>query len=63
LPGTCSKYSNSAIPQLTSAAMIHGRVSSVRKWPYHAKVMKTFDADSRTMVRAGAGIDSIIGRV
>src|ERR1700722_10390899 len=48
--GTCSRYSNRAMPQLTSAAMTHGRVFSSFRCPYQAKVMKTFDRHSRPTV-------------
>jgi hypothetical protein len=34
--GTWSRYSNSAIPQLTSAATHQGRFARVRRWPYQA---------------------------
>src|SRR5579862_4313727 len=47
LPGTCSRYSKKAIPQLTTAATYHGRSMSVFRCAYHAKVMKTFEASSR----------------
>src|SRR5580698_3036787 len=50
LAGTCSRYSNRAIPQLTSAATTQGRVFNSLRWPYQAKVMKTFDIDSSATV-------------
>src|SRR5690348_14359650 len=57
LAGTCSRYSNSAIPQLTSAATYHGLPDRLRKCAYHAKVMNTFDAMSpRTVRRTPEGI-------
>src|SRR6185436_4782219 len=49
--GTCNRYSNSAMPQLTSAAMYHGRSERLRRCAYHAKVMNTFEAVSNRMVR------------
>src|SRR5580658_462394 len=48
--GTCSRYSNRAMPQLTSAATTHGRVFNSFRCPYQAKVMKTFDRHSSTTV-------------
>src|ERR1700682_5499691 len=44
--GTCSRYSNSAMPQLTSAAIHHGFDDSSLRWAYQANVMKKFDATS-----------------
>src|SRR5215204_5943007 len=49
--GTCSRYSNSAIPQLTMAATYHGRALRFRRCAYHANVMKTFEQMRRTVVR------------
>src|SRR5215213_10492397 len=47
--GTWSRYSKSAMPQLTSAAMSHERLLRFRRWAYHANVMKTFEQmSSRT---------------
>src|SRR5262245_32312583 len=57
LAGTCSKYSKSAMPQLTSAAMYHGRPDKFRRCAYHAKVMKTLEAASpRTVSRTLVGM-------
>ena len=53
LAGTCSRYSNSAMPQLTSAAMYQGLSARFFRWPYQAKVMKTFEATSSTIVCSG----------
>src|SRR5258706_4252600 len=47
LAGTISRYSNSAIPQLASAAIHQGLAESSFRCAYQAKVMKTFDANSR----------------
>ena len=33
------------------------------RWPYQAKVMKTFEAVSSATMRSGAGMESIIDRV
>src|SRR5262245_44744731 len=50
LPGTCSMYSKNAMPQLTSAATIHGRLLSCLRCAYHANVMKILlQASSRTV--------------
>src|SRR5688572_12194979 len=51
LAGTCSRYSKQAIPQLTKAAMYHGRSLRSLRWAYQAKVMNTLDAASKRMVR------------
>ena len=50
LAGTCSRYSASAMPQLTSAAMYHGAVARFFRWPYQAMVMNTLEATSSRMV-------------
>src|SRR6266576_1929632 len=50
LAGTCSRYSKSAIPQLANAATYHGRDDKLRRWAYHANVMKTFEAMRRQTV-------------
>src|SRR5688572_3211678 len=46
LAGTCSRYSKSAMPQLTSAAIHHGFAESSRRCAYQAKVMKMLEATS-----------------
>src|SRR5678815_3711229 len=46
--GTCSRYSKSAIPHETSAAIHHARPVIVRRWPYQAIVMNRFEHDSST---------------
>src|SRR5947209_227389 len=43
LAGTCSRYSNSAMPQLTTAAISHGRWLRFRRCAYQANVMKTLE--------------------
>ena len=50
LAGTWSRYSNSAIPQLTSAATYHARDRRSLRWAYQAKVMNTFEHVSRPAV-------------
>src|SRR5690606_23006341 len=55
LAGTCSRYSNSAIPQLASAAMNHGRPDRSFRCAYYAKVMKTFESVSSTMAMTAGG--------
>src|SRR4051794_30731494 len=45
--GTWSRYSNSAMPQLASAAIHHGFDDRFLRWAYQAKVMNTFEATSR----------------
>jgi hypothetical protein len=52
--GTWSRYSNNAIPHDTSAAIHHGRSARLRRWPYHASVMNTFEPVSRA-AQASAG--------
>lgn len=47
--GTWTRYSNSAIAQLTSAAISQGCDFVFFKCPYYAKVIKTFEIVSRTM--------------
>src|SRR5262245_43834430 len=51
LAGTCRRYSNSAMPQLRTAAMYHGRSDRLRRWAYHANVMNTLEAVNNTTVR------------
>src|SRR5690349_21733386 len=51
LAGTCSRYSNSAIPQLASAARYHGRSAMFRRWAYQANVMKTLEQTSNSAAR------------
>ena len=53
--GTCSRYSNNAIPQLTSAAMNQGFELSSLRCAYHANVMKTLDKTSKPIVWAITG--------
>jgi len=38
------------MPQLISAAVYQGLSARFFRWPYHAKVMKTFDAASGNTV-------------
>lgn len=45
LAGTCSAYSGSAISQLTAITVSSGAALNFR-WPYQAKVMNTFEANS-----------------
>src|SRR5215472_15400814 len=52
LPGTCSRYSKKAMPQLTIAATYQGRSARFFRCAYHAKVMKTFDARSSSVAEA-----------
>src|SRR5436190_16786382 len=56
LAGTCSRYSKSAMLQLTIAATHHGRSARLRRCAYHAKVMNTFEAMSSRMVGSAADI-------
>ena len=46
---------NGAMPQLASAAMYQGVADRFFRWPYQAKVMKTFDAASSAMVCSEIG--------
>ncbi len=57
LAGTCSRYSKSAIPQLTSAATYQALVCMFFRWPYHAKVMNTLEAVSSSAVCIHTGIE------
>src|SRR5450755_431956 len=41
--GTCSRYSNRAMPQLAIAAIHHGLPCMLRKCPYQANVMKRLE--------------------
>ncbi|MNR55032.1 hypothetical protein D3C85_1753330 [compost metagenome] len=50
------RYSNRAIPQLISAAMIHGLPLRVFRCPYQAKVMKMLDRLSRAAVCIQTGM-------
>jgi hypothetical protein len=53
--GTCTRYSNSAMPQLTSAAMTQGLAAMFLRCAYHANVMNTFEMISRPALWAQAG--------
>src|SRR5688572_13193306 len=57
LAGTCSRYSASAMPQLTKAAMYQGAVARFFRWPYQAMVMNTLEATSSRMVCSGKGME------
>ncbi len=60
--GTCSRYSNSAMPHDTSAATHHGLPARFFKCPYHAKVMKRFESVSSTAhARAGCCAIAAVG--
>ena len=48
LAGTASQYSKKAMPQLIRTT-IHSGLAPNFRWPYQAKVMKTFDRASMTM--------------
>jgi hypothetical protein len=55
LAGTCRQYSKKAIPQDIAITPIKGSAlnhenSAIFKWPYHANVMKTFDAIKSNIV-------------
>jgi len=50
--GTCNTYSNSAMPQLASAAIYQAWCGIVRRCEYHANVMNTLLANSRQIVMA-----------
>src|SRR5579862_3160501 len=54
-PGTCSRYSNNAMPQLTSAATHQGFAGSSFRCAYQAKVMKMFDMNNRPAAAAIGG--------
>lgn len=60
--GTCSRYSNSAMPQLTMAATYQGRAASSFRCAYQAKVMNTLlQTSSSTKLSAGRGIQASMG--
>src|SRR5215472_7071018 len=48
-PGTCSRYSKKAMPQLRIAARYQGRSARFFRCAYQAKVMKTFEAMSSSV--------------
>src|SRR5512147_332709 len=50
LAGTWIRYSNSAMPQLASAATYHGDEAKFFRCPYHAKVMNRLDTASISAV-------------
>ena len=50
LAGTIDMHSNSAMPQLMSAAINHGLSERFFRCAYQAKVMKQFDAIGMTVV-------------
>src|SRR5208283_4077753 len=54
--GTWNMYSKEAMPQLTSAAMYHVLLPRFFKCAYHAKVIKTLEHRSRTVVFSKTGI-------
>src|SRR5216683_7405151 len=57
LAGTASQYSKNAMPQLTT--IVSGSQLSLNfKWPYHANVMKTLEANS---IRTGNSDGEIVG--
>ena len=58
LAGTCSRYSASAMPQLTSAARYQGAVAMFLRWPYQAIVMKALDAMSSSTACNENGSDA-----
>src|SRR5919112_1014161 len=49
--GTCSRYSNSAMPQLATAARYQGLSPRFLRCAYQAKVMKILESNSRKAVR------------
>src|ERR1700732_1435418 len=57
LAGTASQYSKNAMPQLTMMAS-GSQLSLNFKWPYHANVMKTLEANS---IRTGKTDGEIAG--
>ena len=49
LAGTWNRYSSSATPQLTKAAISQGLSLSALRWAYHANVMNTLLQTSSPM--------------
>src|ERR1700682_4130636 len=59
--GTCSRYSNSAIPQLTVAAIHHGLDCMVRRCPYQANVMSRLEPMRRIAALSTGGCSMEVG--
>src|SRR5579863_10596200 len=59
LPGTCSRYSKKAMPQLASAARYQGRSARFFRCAYQANVMKTFEP-MRSSVAEKNGFTGVI---
>src|SRR5882724_5439014 len=57
LAGTASQYSKNAMPQLTIIASGSGLCLNFR-WPYHANVMNTLEANS---IRTGKSCGEMVG--
>src|ERR1700732_677467 len=57
LAGTASQYSKNAMPQLATIAS-GSQLSLNLRWPYHAKVMKTLEANN---IRSGNIFGEIVG--
>jgi hypothetical protein len=55
LAGTCTRYSNNAMPQLASAAITQGLADMFLRCAYHANVMNTFDTTSKPALCAQTG--------
>jgi len=55
LAGTASQYSKNAMPQLTTTAS-GSQLCLYFKWPYHANVMKTVEANSISTGNSDGGI-------
>src|SRR5438067_24156 len=59
LAGTCSRYSKSAMPQLTTATTYHeDPVLKYFRWPYQAIVMNRLDPMSSRMVCQDRGMEA-----
>src|SRR5687767_14335558 len=58
LAGTCSRYSNSAMPQLITAATYQAFPFRLLRCPYQAKVMKMLERISRPTVLSRIGMRS-----
>src|SRR3989338_4192870 len=61
--GTMIRYSNSAMPQLISAAIYHGELAKFFRCPYHANVMNRLDTASISAVTSSGFETRFIARI
>src|SRR5580698_10248137 len=60
LPGTCSRYSKSAMPQLMSAATYQGRSARFFRCAYQANVMNTFEQMRSSVAETAADWNALM---